>query len=917
MSTAATILRRLPRELLDSPVSDLHLAKIARDLKNWEEVAPILELPEAQEEEVRRTFVSYGDQKREALRAWKREKGRDATYRRLITALCCVQNVKLAEQIRDLLKPPELEHAVPSTSVWDTFREYLIDCCKAARHPSHEQWPLLGISTYVELTLCEVPTEDDTNVKEVRLSKIFVSIHKASRKFVLIEGPPGSGKTTLTWHALQEWAEGKLFQQFSLLIPISLSNADPTVLNATCLADIIPHESKDMRENVAKVIAERSGKGVCVFIDSWDEAPMSFFQQRSYLYHLIMGGTGKKSLPHCSIVVTSRPVASGDILRFATSRLVINGFNLQNIEEFIYSSLRSDTDREKFVYMLQAKQELFALCHSPLLLSIAMHIFTTSSHDLPSTQTELFTALVLSKLIRHKSLRVPGGNDLEEVEDIDDLPENMQTKFRALCKLAYIGLRECHSSFSIKEIKECEVVSLSKCKPDTLSLMKVDKQIMPSGIRSSYSFLHLTIQEYLAAYHINSLGPEEQRKMIGQLVNMLPLTMAISFYAGLSKLENRGVLDVLLKVSVKPLDWLSVIKQLKEFDNPGSDPRRLFLTLVNSIYESRNHILYRCFQPSPEHFITRLYGGSSRSGVEISMHSFYLTPSYCLSLGHFLKYSSLKGIVSLDISNCNITDVGFPLIVKEVCEMGRAASQSCNIDLDIANNPITHRALECMRYGLGRIVGFHFNTPLLPDFTINVFLALKYLAEGVSRSQCFIFLTVGGSITTKHMYHLLLLMISSKSLQVLFLLHNDLRGAIPILSAGLKYNKNIKSLSLMDSSLQDRDLHELGNALYHCNMTLQALSISRNNFTSEAVTAFLKAIRDSKSELLILECDGELNTAQQEVVDEIQLWRKANGKPPLKIGNFLSPSSKEKIRACNDIAQNISPSLLTGIDKPY
>ena len=915
MSTAATILRWLPRELLDSPVSDFHLAQIARDLKNWEEVAPILELPEAQEEEVRRTFVSYGDQKREALRAWKREKGQDATYRRLITALCCVQNVKLAEQIRDLLKPPELEDAVPSTNVWDRFREYLIDCCKAARHPSHEQWPLLGISTYVELTLREVPTEDDTNVKEVRLSKIFVSSHKASRKFVLIEGPPGSGKTTLTWHALQEWAEGKLFQQFSLLIPISLSNADPTVLNATCLADIIPHESKDMREKVAKAIAEKSGKGVCFFIDSWDEAPMSFFQQRSYLHHLIMGGTGKKSLPHCSIVVTSRPVASGDILRFANSHLMINGFNWLNIEEFIYSTLRSDTDREKFVYMLQAKQELFALCHSPLLLSIAMHIFTTSSHDLPSTQTELFTALVLSKLVRHKSLRVPGGNDLEEVGDIVDLPENMLIKFRALCKLAYIGLRECRSSFSIKEIKEYGVVSPSKFMADTLSLMKVHKQIMSSGIRSSYSFLHFTIQEYLAAYHINSLDPKEQVKMVEQLVNILPLAMTISFYAGLSKLENRGVLDVLLKVSEKRLNISSVLKQLNEIDNPGSDPRRLFLTLVNSIYESRNHNLYRCFQPPPEHLTSPSFFESSGNGLDISMYSFYLTPSYCLSLGHFLKYASLKGWVYLDVTTCSITDVGLPLIVKEVCSMGGTADQSCGIGLSITTNPITHRALECMRYGLGCITEFNFGTPLLPGF--NVFLALKYLAEGISRSSHFILLSMYYIITIKHMYHLLLLMISSKSLRRLFLANNDLRGAIPILSVGLKYNKNIESLSLYNCSLKDKDLHELGNALYHCNTTLKILIIDRNNFTSEAFTAFLKAIRDSKSDLRTLHYDGELNMAQQEVVDEIQLWRKANRMPRLKMGPLAATFFKEmlKVRECVDIAQNLPPSLLTGIDK--
>ena len=914
MSTrAADILKQVPGKLLDRPVSDLHLAHIARELENWEELGILLGLTTAQQEEVRRDFYKYSDQKREAFRKWRELKGPDATYRQLIITLCCVQNVELANNIKDLLVPPASLKDT-STSVWDTFREYLIDCCKAARHPSHEQWPLLCISTYVELTLREVPTKDDTNVKEVRLSQIFVSSHKASRRFVLIEGPPGSGKTTLTWHALQEWAEGKLFQQFSLLIPISLSNADPTVLDASCLADIIPHESKDMRENVAKIIAEKSGKGVCFFIDSWDEAPMSFFQQRSYLHHLIMGGTGKKSLPHCSIVVTSRPVASVGILRFATSRLVINGFNLQNIEEFIYSTLASDKDGDKFVYMLQAKQELFALCHSPLLLSIAMHIFTTSSHDLPSTQTELFTALVLSKLIRHKSLRAPGGNDLEEVEDINNLPDNVLIKFRGLCKLAYIGLRECRSLFSVKDIKECGVVPAS----DTLSLMKVFTQKKQSGIRSSYSFLHLTIQEYLVAYHINSLDPEEQREAIEQLLMHIPLTMAISFYAGLSKLENRGVLDVLLKVSEMPLDWLSVLKQLKEHDNSGFDPRRLFLTLVNSIYESRNLILYRSFQP--ENFTPNRLGGR---GVEISMCSFYLTPTYCLSFGHFLNsfghFSSLKGWVSLNIPNCNITDVGFPLIVKEVCGMDSASSQVCNIELNIANNPITHRALECMRYGLGRITAFLFGVHKHPGFI--VFLALKYLTEGVSRSPCFIFLSVEYTITIKHMYHLLLLMISSKSLRTLLVNNNDLRGAIPILSVGLKYNMNIKSLSLENCSLEDRDLHELGNAFYHSN-ALVSLHIGGNNFTSGELTAFLKAIRDSKSKLCVLYYEGELNTAQQEVVEEIQLWQKANRLPPLKIGPLAATLPEEllkmyeKLHECSDIMQNLPPSLLTGINNP-
>ena len=39
---------------------------------------------------------------------------------------------------------------------------------------------------------------------------------------VLVEGVAGSGKTTLSWHACQEWAKGTMFQEFDYLIHLSL-----------------------------------------------------------------------------------------------------------------------------------------------------------------------------------------------------------------------------------------------------------------------------------------------------------------------------------------------------------------------------------------------------------------------------------------------------------------------------------------------------------------------------------------------------------------------------------------------------------------------------------------------------------------------------------------------------------------------
>ena len=95
----------IPSALLDSPVSDTHLAEIVRKyLRNWEELAPRLELTPVQEEEIRNTYSRYGDQKRESLRLWRRIKGSAATYRALIAAAVAISNEQLADNIRDLLR---------------------------------------------------------------------------------------------------------------------------------------------------------------------------------------------------------------------------------------------------------------------------------------------------------------------------------------------------------------------------------------------------------------------------------------------------------------------------------------------------------------------------------------------------------------------------------------------------------------------------------------------------------------------------------------------------------------------------------------------------------------------------------------------------------------------------------------------
>ena len=344
MATTEDICHGVPRDKLDSPVTDIHIADLAFMLTTWEELAPYLGLTPAEEEAIQVDYQGrYGLQKRQALRKWKAKFGRGpkgATYRQLIIALCDARDKEMAEKVRELL--------TAANDTLDTFRKYLVDCYTITQHPSQMQWPFSRLSSYIDLTLVQFADAQMSQsgqgesrakrqpLREVQLGELFhVGSHQAKRKVVLIEGSAGSGKTTLSWHVCREWAAGRLFQQSFLLIHISLEDQD--VLRAKRLADIIPHESSEMREAVAEAISEQDGKSVCFLFDAWDEAPRALQGRSSYLFKFITGISTKK-LPHCSIIVMSRPVAAGLLYPHLTARVNIRGFEATKLENFIRAS---------------------------------------------------------------------------------------------------------------------------------------------------------------------------------------------------------------------------------------------------------------------------------------------------------------------------------------------------------------------------------------------------------------------------------------------------------------------------------------------------------------------------------------------------------------------------------------------------
>ncbi len=99
--------------------------------------------------------------------------------------------------------------------------------------------------------------------------------------------------------------------------------------------------------------------------------------------------------------------------------------------------------------------------------------------------------------------------DSFELDSIESLPEQERGVFISICKLAF---EETLCGKQVMEQSEVKHFFNPESK-DCLGLITIDVKAAKCGFEKLYTFLHLTFQEYLAAYHISSMKLEEQPNM--------------------------------------------------------------------------------------------------------------------------------------------------------------------------------------------------------------------------------------------------------------------------------------------------------------------------------------------------------------------------------------------------------------------
>ena len=368
----------------------------------------------------------------------------------------------------------------------------------------------------------------------IKFEEVGKPSHQHQKKLVLIEGAPGVGKTTFSWEFCRKWGKGEILQDHSLLLLLPLR--DNNLKEAKTLSDLFYHPNSELQQAVVQEVTSNQGQGVAIWLEAWDELDHQPREMASVFLDLIHG----RILPLATVFVTSRPWAS-EYLRVNCEHRITQHVEVltsakDQIEHYISKAeaeAQPSSFAVKFTDYLSSNPVIRAAMYTPITAKMAAEVFTRSQHTEcppPTTMSELFTAFTLKTLVDHLSTHPVYHKQQLKVTTFSDLPTDVYKQFQGLCKMAYEGI-----------LNRQQLVFSAAHLPTgfaPLGLVQEVPQLYTKGRASSYHFIHLTLQEYLAAVHISQLPAHEQTRLFQEHVNSGHFKLTMRFLAGLTKLAN-------------------------------------------------------------------------------------------------------------------------------------------------------------------------------------------------------------------------------------------------------------------------------------------------------------------------------------------------------------------------------------------
>ncbi|XP_078363424.1 nucleotide-binding oligomerization domain-containing protein 1-like [Oculina patagonica] len=543
------------------------------------------------------------------------------------------------------------------------------------------------------------PRPKDLDAENLK-SKGPEDIVDIENKKILIIGRPGIGKSLFSTKFLRDWASGKIFNDtqdtelhfdIAFLIKFRRFNVKSSI-NSEERLSLVPLSIRELLESAEFLPTEHlpddvwnniveNPEKVLILLDGMDELADedlksinneavndSLYRDNveqkmtlATLYAKLMNG---KLLRGASVLTTTRPtvVSSIEKLHGLFHRTFeILGFAREQVDEYVENFTKEAAENvsgagEQIRHHITSNMNLFSFCYVPvncfiicssLLEKLKFSPETGLTGGLPVKLTQIYKIATRLFFFRHNEQYRDKPRSREEIES-DELPHEVEEKFKVLGELAFKGIKERRLIFGSSEVPQGLANS-------SLFHKMPDRKIGPFKHDAQFCFIHLTMQEFLAAKHItDTMNEAELRTFVKDHINKGEWHVVLEFVAGLLGERDERLIKIFTDLLPEETEEnyetvlmsdISLKSEPRTFTCwPTDSEKHLALTVIKCLHEgSESNVVLK----------------SKLENIRFNAVNFRycsLAPADCTAIVHVFKHVKQISLINLSNNNtrCNI-----------------------------------------------------------------------------------------------------------------------------------------------------------------------------------------------------------------------------------------------------------------------